>query len=138
MMSYSELPVFLWGYALETASYILHHVPSKFVPETPRIMWSGRKPTLNHFWIWGCLAHVLKGKMSKLEIRLEVCYFISYPNGTYGWYFYDPIEQKVFVSANAIFLEDDYFINHKPKGRIVLEEVMGEPSNSPIVHNNTE
>ena len=57
--------------------------------------------------------------MSKLKTRSEVCYFISYPKSTYGWYFYDPREQKVFVSANAIFLEDDYIMNRKPKGRIV-------------------
>ena len=55
-----------------------------------------------------------------------------------GWYFYDPREQKVFVSANAIFLEDDYIMNRKPKGRIVLEEVMGEPSDFPTVNSNTE
>ena len=30
-----------------------------------------------------------EGKMSKLEIRSEVCYFIVFPKGTYGWYFYD-------------------------------------------------
>ena len=44
----------------------------------------------------------------------------------------------MFVSANAIFLEDDYIMNRKPKGRIVLEEVMGEPSDSPAVNSNTE
>ena len=67
---------------------------------------------------------MLKGKMSKLETRSEVCYFVGYPKGTCGWYFYDPREKKVFVTANAIFLEDDYIMNHKPKGRIVLEEAM--------------
>ena len=41
MMSYLELPVFLWGYALETAAYILNHVPSKSLPKTPRELWSG-------------------------------------------------------------------------------------------------
>ena len=50
----------------------------------------------------GCLAHVLKGKMTKLETRSEVCYFIGYPQGTYGWYFYDPREQKVFLSTNIV------------------------------------
>ena len=102
-MSYSELPVFLWGYALKTAVYILNHVPNKSIPKTPQELWSGQKPTLNHFRIWGCPEHVLKGKMSKLETRSEVCFFIGYPKGTYGWYFYDPREQKVFVNANVIF-----------------------------------
>ena len=36
MMSYSKLPVFLWGYALEIAAYILNYVPSKSIPKTPR------------------------------------------------------------------------------------------------------
>ena len=29
MMSYANLPVFLWGYALETSAYLLNKVPSK-------------------------------------------------------------------------------------------------------------
>ena len=70
---------------------------------------------------------MLKEKMSKLETRSEVYYFIGYRKGTYGWYFYDPREQNVFVSANVILLEDDYIMDHKPKRRIVLEEVIGEP-----------
>ena len=49
MISYSELPVFLWDNALETVAYILNYVPSKSVPKTPRELWSGRKPTLKHF-----------------------------------------------------------------------------------------
>ena len=39
-MSYSELPFFLWGYALKTAMYILNLVPRKSVPKTPREMWT--------------------------------------------------------------------------------------------------
>ena len=79
---------------------------------------------------------MLKGKMSKLETRLEVCYFIGYPKDTFGWYFSDPREQKVFVHTNAIFLEDDYSMNHKPKGRIDMREIRGEPSDPPTVENN--
>ena len=73
--------------------------------------------------------------MSKLETRSEECYFIGYPKGTFGWYFYDLREQKVLVSTNAIFLEDDYIMNHKPRGRIDLRETGGEPSDPPIVEN---
>ena len=87
MMSFSELPLFLWGYALETVAYILNPIPSKSVPKIPRELWSGRKPTLKHFRILGCPAHVLKGKMTKLETRSKVCYFVGYPKGTYSWYF---------------------------------------------------
>ena len=74
--------------------------------------------------------------MNKLETRSEVFYFIGYPKGTVGWYFYDPRELKVFVSTNAIFLEDDYIMNHKRKGRIDQREIRGEPSDQPAVENN--
>ena len=35
MMSYSTLPISFWGYALNTAMYLLNLVPSKSVPKTP-------------------------------------------------------------------------------------------------------
>ena len=61
-----------------------------------------------------------KRKDEQVGTKSKVRYFIGYPKGTFGWYFYDPREQKVFVSTNSIFLEDDYIMNHKPKGRIDL------------------
>ena len=33
MMSYSSLPLSFWGYALQTACYLLNNVPSKSVPK---------------------------------------------------------------------------------------------------------
>ncbi|CAL8993424.1 unnamed protein product [Prunus brigantina] len=51
MMSYTDLPVSFWGYALQIAAYLLNRVPSKFVPKTPYEMWFGRKPSLNHLKI---------------------------------------------------------------------------------------
>ena len=138
MMSYSDLPYFLWGYALSTAVYILNHVPTKSAPKTPRELWTGRKPCLQHFRIWGCPVHVLKGKMDKLESRSKVCYFVGYPKGTKGWYFYNPQEQTVFVSTNAVFLEEDYVMNHQPKKRITLEEAPENNLNPETVETDVE
>ena len=69
IMSYSDLPNSFWGYALETTSYILNLVPSMSVPTTATESWTGRKPSLKHIRLWGCQAHVLKGKTYKLEPR---------------------------------------------------------------------
>ncbi|KAA0046206.1 gag/pol protein [Cucumis melo var. makuwa] len=43
MMSFAQLPNSFWGYALETAIYILNNVLSKSVSETPYELWKGRK-----------------------------------------------------------------------------------------------
>ena len=51
MMSYSSLPPSFWGYALQTAIYILNVVPSKSVPKTPLELRNGQKPVLRHFCI---------------------------------------------------------------------------------------
>ena len=69
ILSYSSLPESFWGYALETAAYILNLVPSKSVSKTPTELWKGRKPSLNHIRIWGAPAHVLVQKQQKLESR---------------------------------------------------------------------
>ncbi|KAK4838721.1 hypothetical protein QYF36_015896 [Acer negundo] len=77
MLSYSTLPISFWGYALQTAIYILNDVPSKSVPKTPHELWTGRKPSLQHLRIFGCPAHVLKGKTEKMESRSETCIFVG-------------------------------------------------------------
>ena len=89
-------------------------------------MWNGHKPSLCHFCIWGCLAHLLKGKTGKLEPRIEVCMFVGYPKGTRGGLFYSPLDKKVVVSTNATFLEDDYMTNFKPRSKVVLEELRSD------------
>ncbi|WBP92221.1 reverse transcriptase domain-containing protein [Kitasatospora cathayae] len=132
MMSYSSLPESFWGYALETALYILNRVPSKSVLETPIELWLGRKASLHHFRIWGCPAHVLKSNPRKLEPRTKVCFFVGYPKETRGGLFYSADENKVFVSTNATFLEEDYIGNHKSPSKLLLEEIVpSETTNEP-------
>ena len=132
MMSYAGLPNFFWGYALETTQYILNLVPSKAVSTTLNELWTGRKPNLGHVRIWGSSAHVLKRDPSKLEARPDVCLFVGYPKGTKGYMFYDPQEQRVIVSKNAQFLEEDYMIDNKPRSKTILEELRGEGDTSPV------
>ena len=123
MLSYSTLPISFWGYALETATYLLNLIPSKSVSKTPTELWNGRKPSLNHIRIWGAPAHVLRKEPQKLESRTQVCLFIGYPKGMRGGLFYSSSEKKVIVSTNANFFKEDYANNFKPKSKVILEEL---------------
>ena len=67
---------------METAGYLLNLIPSKSIPLNPMKVWAGHKLRLHHVCIWGCPIHVLKSKVDKLELRLEVYQFIRYPKGT--------------------------------------------------------
>ena len=104
MMSFSQMSDSFLGYALETAVYILNNVPSKSVSETPYELWKGRKGSLRHFRIWGCPAHVLVQNPKKLEHRSKLCFFIGYPKESRGGLFYDPQENKIFVSNKCHIL----------------------------------
>ena len=86
-------------------------------------MWNGRKPSLNHIYIWGAPTHVLRKEPQKLESLTKVYLFIGYPKGTRGGLFYSSSEKKVIVSSNAKFLEEDYVNNFKPKTKVILEEL---------------
>ncbi|KAL6327640.1 hypothetical protein AAG906_022203 [Vitis piasezkii] len=106
-------PTSFWGYALQTAVYILN------------ILWNGRKPSLRHIRIWGARTRV-KGKDGKLEPRSKVCMFVGYPKGTRGGLFYSAQDNKVFVSTNATFLEYNYMADFKPRSKVVLEELLAD------------
>ena len=105
MMSDSELPKSFWGYALETAIYLQNRVPSKSVDKKPYEMWCNKKPVLADIKIWGCPTYVKRIESDKLGAKSEKCLFVGYPKETRGYYFYNPSEQKVFVSKHATFLE---------------------------------
>ncbi|KAL4038589.1 hypothetical protein IC575_002211 [Cucumis melo] len=126
MMSYAQLPSSFWGYAVETAFHILNNVHSKSVSETPFELWRGRKPSLSHFRIWGCPAHVLVTNPKKLEPRSSLCQFVGYPKETRDGLFFDPQENRVFVSTNATFLEEDHMRDHKLRSKLVLNEATDE------------
>ena len=51
---------------------------------------------------------------------------MGYPRGTKGYLLYDPKEQRVLVSTNARFLEQDYMLNKKPRSKVVLDELRAE------------
>ncbi|TYK15887.1 gag/pol protein [Cucumis melo var. makuwa] len=131
MMTFAQFPDSFWGYALETAIYILNNVPSKTVSETPYELWKGRKGSLRYFRIWGCPAHVLVQNPKKLEHHSKLCLFVGYPKESKGVLFYDPQENKVFVSTNAPFLEEDHIRNHQACSKLVLEEISNNATNKP-------
>ena len=111
MMSHGKLPMFLWGYALETALHTLNRVPTKSVDKTPYEVWNGRKPNLSYIRVWGCDAYVKSNFTDKLAPRSIKCKFVGYPKETKGQYFYVPDEHKIIVTWYTTFLESEFITN---------------------------
>lgn len=47
MMSYTDMPVSFWGYALLTIVYLCNRIPSKSVTSTPYEIWNGKELELS-------------------------------------------------------------------------------------------
>ena len=94
MMSLTDLPVSFWGYALETAAFILNRAPSKSIETTPYELWYGKNPKLSFLKVWGCEAYVKKLQPDKLELKSEKVVFVGYPRETIGNTFYNQAEGK--------------------------------------------
>ena len=125
MLSHSTLPVNLWMEALKTAAHILNRVPSKSVPKTPYELWTGKKPTLNYFHVWGCPAEarIFNPVMGKLDPKTVSCHFIGYPDKSKAYRFYCPNQTTKFVETrHAVFLESDMMRGSMTPREIVLEE----------------
>ena len=49
--------------------------------------------------------------------------FLGYSKETKGYLFYNHKDNKMFVSTNAKFLEDDCMNNYSPRSKVVLVEL---------------
>ena len=82
MLTNARLPHSLWGEALLTTCHILNRVrvPSKAMKISPYELWNGRKPNLNYFKVWGCIAfyRVLDNQRTKLGPRGIKSIFVGY------------------------------------------------------------
>ena len=131
-MSQTDLPLYFWGYALETAVFTLNRVPSKSVEKTPYEIWTGKRPSLSFLKIWGCDAFVKRLTPTKLEPRCDKCIFMGYLRETKGHYFYNHQDNKVFVAQNAVFLEKEFLSKEVSGSTVRLEEVRETQENVPI------
>ena len=115
MISHSSLPESLWGETLKTTVYIFNRVPTNATAKTPYELWTGRKPSLNHFRIWGCPAEVrpYKPYEKKLDSRTVSSYFIGYSERSTGYKFYDPTAKNIFEMGITTFFEDIDFGGEK-------------------------
>src|SRR4051812_17717140 len=124
MMSLTDLPLSIWEYALETATFTLNRAPSKSVETTLYELWFGKKPKLTFLKVWGCDAYVKKLQPEKLEPKSEKCVFIGYPKETIGYTFYLRSEGKIFVAKNVSFLEKEFLSKGVSGRKVELDEVL--------------
>ena len=76
--------------------------------KTPEEAWSGVKPSVEHFRVFGCISHVHvpDSKRTKLDDKSLRCVLLGVSEESKGYRLYDPISQRIITSRDVVFKED--------------------------------
>jgi hypothetical protein len=128
MLHDQGLPLFLWAEACYTVVYLQNRIPHRAVGSmTPEEAFSGKKPEVGHFRIFGCItySYVPSEKRTKLEPMAERGIFVGYSETSKAFCIYLPSLRKTFLRRDVRFEEDRAFRKSRGTER-------GEESSSQI------
>ncbi|GKB46369.1 retrotransposon protein, putative, ty1-copia subclass, partial [Tanacetum coccineum] len=86
----------------------------------------------------GCEVFIRQKAQDKLEARSEKCLFFGYPEELFGYLFYKPKDNVVFVAQRGVFLEREMISKEDSGSKIDLEEIQESADEEPIVNTNTQ
>ena len=91
------------------APYILKRFPTKALQFiTPYEAWHGKKPSIGHLRVFGCLAYALVPMQQhrKLDDKAVKCIFVGYTVESKGYRLYHPQSKRILISRDVVFVED--------------------------------
>jgi len=100
------IPKFLWGEAPMAAVYIQNRIPHKSLDNTtPEEVFIGKKPSVDHFCIFGSstYVHVSKDKQKKLDSTSIKEIFVGYSFSSKAYRIYIKEGRYLEVSRDVIF-----------------------------------
>ena len=108
LMAEKNMPHHFWAEAVNTAVYIMNRTPTTAIHDvTPEEKYTGTKPDLSHFKVFGCIAyvHVPDELRRKLDPKAEKCIFVGYSLQQKGYRCYNPVTRELRVSRDVVFDE---------------------------------
>ncbi|GAU32260.1 hypothetical protein TSUD_53880 [Trifolium subterraneum] len=109
MNSEKNVPKNLWPEAVNWAVHILNRCPTFAVKDmTPQEAWSGSKPSVSHFKVFGCIAyvHIPDNLRKKIDEKSTVCIHLGISEESKAFKLYDPVKEKIVISKDVKFDEN--------------------------------
>ena len=112
-----NVPKYLWGDAILTATYLINRLPSRILNfQSPLSILTKQYPhisTLNSLPLrtFGCIAfvHIHSHNRTKLDPRAIKTVFIGYSATQKGYRCYCPHNKRIYISRDVTFFEDTPF-----------------------------
>ncbi|KAM7489607.1 hypothetical protein LguiB_027091 [Lonicera macranthoides] len=109
LLARGKVPKNFWPEAVNWSIHVLNRSPTFAVQNlTPEEAWSGCKPAVDHFRIFGCVAyaHVPDEKRRKLDDKGEKCVFLGVIEASKAYKLFNPLTKKIITSRDVIFDEE--------------------------------
>ena len=91
MLDDAKLPESFWFEAVKYAAHIHNATPTRALDDTtPEEVWSGNKPNVSRFRVFGARAfvHIPKKRRTKLSARSMVCVFVGFADNRLAYRLY--------------------------------------------------
>ena len=110
LLTRGRIPKSFWLEAVNWSIHILNRSPTFAVQNmTPKEAWSGRKPVVDHFKIFGCIAyaHIPDEKRKKLDDNGEKYVFLGVSEVSKAYKLFNPLTKKIVTSRDVVFDEEN-------------------------------
>jgi hypothetical protein len=110
MLLEKQVPKKFWPEAVNWTTHMLNRSPTLAVKEmTPEEAWSGVKPNVNYFRVFGCIGHVHvpDNLTKKLDDKSFQCVLLGMSEESKAYRLYNPISGKIVTSRDVVFDENE-------------------------------
>ena len=133
ILQHKSLDQVFWAEAMCCANYIQNRSPHKALDGiTPFQAWCGRKPSVNHFKVFGCTAwaRIPPQKRKALEPQSKVCIFVGYPDHLKAYKLMDPETHDIFYERSVHFEETCPSLPSTPPSSSFVDSEQSDESDS--------
>ena len=108
MLPERKIPKTFWSEEVNWTRHVLNRSPTMTVKnQTPKEAWSGNRPSVEYFRVFGCVAHVHVPDTSrkKLDAKSCACVLLGVSEESKAYRLYDPAAKRILVSRDVVFEE---------------------------------
>lgn len=108
ILKHMGVPNSFWGEATRHATYLINRVVTRSLnDQTPYELYRGRKPSVKHLRVFGCIgyAKVEKPHLRKLDDRSRELVHLGIEPGSKAYRLVDPRSKRIVVSRDVVFDE---------------------------------
>nr|GEY14991.1 retrovirus-related Pol polyprotein from transposon TNT 1-94 [Tanacetum cinerariifolium] len=127
VLSAKKVPKTFWPKAVNWVVHVLNQSPTLTVKDTtPEEAWSGIKPSVHYFLVFGCIGHVHvpDAKRIKNDAKSLKCILFGVSDESKAYRLFDLTSNKILVSRDVVFEEDEQWSwddSHKQAIQVDLE-----------------